>query len=197
MSSTIRQTTNGAAPSVVAMRVSTIAATPRTPSTAASTRSRISQAKIAPPRRPTTRSANPTAPGLCWSPSTTSGAPAAGDAAIRPGEQRQRRADEDLEVEPGRAMVDVPDVELDPLLPWQRRPTVHLRPARQARPHLEAAPLALRVRVHLVAESRAGADQAHLAAEHIPELRQLVERRPPEQAADPRDAAVPLVDGVA
>ena len=42
----------------------------------------------------------------------------------------------------------------------------------------------------LVGERRPRADEAHLAAEHVPQLGQLVERGPPQEAADPRDARV-------
>src|SRR5207302_1387281 len=34
------------------------------------------------------------------------------------------------------------------------------------------------------------ADQAHVAVQHVQELRQLVQARPPEKAAGPRDAWV-------
>jgi hypothetical protein len=39
-------------------------------------------------------------------------------------------------------------------------------------------------------QGRARADQAHLAPKHVPELRQLVQRRSPQETADPRDPGV-------
>src|SRR3954451_11146226 len=48
----------------------------------------------------------------------------------RPAEQRARGAGEDAEIQPGRAVLDVPDVELDSLLPGDPGPTVNLSPSR-------------------------------------------------------------------
>src|ERR687887_2433174 len=121
-------------------------------------------------------------------------APAAGLALVRPREERLRRAREDLQVDPGGAVVDVPAVELDPVLPRQLRATVDLRPARQARLDLEPAALSRRVALDLVGKRRARADQAHLPAQDVPELRDLVEREAAQKAADARDPRVALVD---
>src|SRR2546421_2842739 len=106
---------------------------------------------------------------------TRSYAPATGLALVRAGEQRQRRPRENFEVDPRRPVLDVPEVELDPLAPGQARATVDLRPAGHPRLHVESAPLARRVPVDLVCERRAWADQAHVAQEDVPELRHLVE----------------------
>src|SRR5439155_21293584 len=92
---------------------------------------------------------------------------------------------------------DVPHVELDALVPRQLRAPVHLRPARKARLDLEAAALARRVLVDLVAEGRARADQAHVAADDVPELRQLVERETAQETAGASDPWVASVDRVA
>ena len=94
-------------------------------------------------------------------------------------------------------MLDVPDVELDPVRPRQRRATVNLRPAGQARPDVEPLALPLGVRLDLVAQRRPRPDQAHLAAHDVPELRQLVDRGAAKDPADARDPAVARVDGVA
>src|SRR4051812_49001873 len=115
-------------------------------------------------------------PSTGFGPGGSATAPAAGLPAVGPADERKRRARQDLEVDLRRAVVDVPDVELDPLLPRQRRPPVDLRPAGDPRPHLETAPLTRCVPVDLVAQRRAGADQAHVAADDIPQLRQLVDR---------------------
>src|SRR5207302_6342956 len=87
--------------------------------------------------------------------------PAARPALVRAGEERARGAGEDLQVEPRAAVFDVPEVELDSLVPRELRPAVDLRPAGQARPDLQAPALPRRVLVDLVAERRARADQAH------------------------------------
>src|SRR5207302_5842686 len=77
------------------------------------------------------------------------------------------------------------------------RAAVHLGPAGEARLHVEASALPRRVLVDLVAKRWSRADQAHVAADDVPELRQLVEREPAEGAARSRDARVAAVDGVA
>src|SRR5215204_5572463 len=122
--------------------------------------------------------------------------PAARRALVRPGQERQRRARQDLQLEPRRTVVDVPDVELDPLVPRQRGAAVHLRPARQPRLHLEPAPLRRRVLLDLVAERRPRPDDRHVSAEDVPELRELVQRQPAQHAADARDPRVADVDRV-
>src|SRR5690348_3324489 len=114
-------------------------------------------------------------------------------ALVRAAEEGGRRAGEDLQVEDRRAMLDVPDVELDPVRPGEGGSAVDLRPARDARPHVEAAPLPLVVLLDLVAERRPRADHAHLAADDVPELRQLVERELAQEAAGARDPRVAVV----
>src|SRR5581483_671557 len=81
-------------------------------------------------------------------------APAARRALVRAAEERERGAREDVQVEQRAAMVDVPHVELDPPLPRERRAAVHLRPAGDARLHLEPPPLLGVVALDLVAQRR-------------------------------------------
>ena len=57
---------------------------------------------------------------------------------------------------------------------------------------LEPAALPLVVALDLVAERRARADDRHVAADDVPELRQLVDREPPQDRADARDPRVAL-----
>ena len=71
-------------------------------------------------------------------------------------------------------MLDVPDVEFDPLSPGKRGSSVDLSPAGDAGLDVEAPPLVRRVLVDLVPERRPRPDQAHVAAHDIPELRQFV-----------------------
>ena len=67
--------------------------------------------------------------------------PAARLAAVEPvaGHGHARRRDEDAQVQPQRRVLDVPEVELDPLGPGQRGAAVDLRPARHARAGRRAA----------------------------------------------------------
>jgi hypothetical protein len=92
---------------------------------------------------------------------------------------------------------DVPQVELDPLGPGELRATVDLRPAGDPRLDIEAVALMFVLLVELISKRRARADQRHVATNDIPELRQLVEGQPPENATHPRDARVTPIDGVA
>ena len=94
-------------------------------------------------------------------------------------------------------MLDVPEVELDPLGPGERRAAVDLRPAGDPRLDVEPVQLALVVLVDLVAKRRPRADHRHVAANDVPELRQLVERQAPKDAADTGDARVAAIDCVA
>src|SRR5919106_7053875 len=87
--------------------------------------------------------------------------PAAGLALVGAAEEGEGRAQQDLQVDERRAVLDVPDVELDPLRPRQRGAAVDLRPARDPGLHREPEPLALVVALDLVAERRARPDQAH------------------------------------
>jgi hypothetical protein len=92
-------------------------------------------------------------------------------------------------------MLDVPDVELDPVVPGQRRTPLDLRPAREPGSHLEPFALTFRVPFDLVAERRPRADDGHLTADDVPQLGQLVDRRPTEDSPDARDPGVTAIDG--
>ena len=104
------------------------------------------------------------------------------------------RQPHDLEVERDRPVLDVVEVVLDALL--DRRvaaPAVDLRPAGQARAHLVAQHVLRDPLLELVDEERPlgpRADERHVAAQHVPELRQLVDVGAPQQAADRRAARV-------
>src|SRR5579884_1832224 len=71
---------------------------------------------------------------------------------VRAPEESERRAGEDPEVDERRAVLDVPDVELDPVRPGQRGAAVDLRPAGDARLHVQPPLLAGVVLLHLRSE---------------------------------------------
>src|SRR5918998_4122634 len=119
--------------------------------------------------------------------------PSSRRALVGPAEESERRAQKDPEVDERRAVVDVPDVERDPLGPRQRRASVHLRPSREPRLHLEPAPLVRGVALDLVRKRRPRPDEAHVAAQDVEQLRQLVDRQTAKYAADARYAGVALV----
>ncbi len=93
-------------------------------------------------------------------------------------------------------MAHVPEVELDPLGPGERRAAVDLRPAGDSRLHIEPVQLLGVVGVDLVAKGRPRADHRHVAANDVPELGQLVDADPAQEAPGLGDPAVALVDRV-
>ena len=94
----------------------------------------------------------------------------------------------DLEIERQRPVLDVVQVELDAL--FERRvaaPAVHLRPAGDAGLDLVPQHVLRDAVLELFDEERPlgpRADDGHVAAQHVPELRQLVEVEPAQPAAD-------------
>ena len=84
--------------------------------------------------------------------------------------------------------------QLEPLRPRDRVAAVHLRPAGDAGADVQAPPLALVIARRLLDEVGARADEAHLPAEDVDELRQLVQPRAAEPAARARDPRVALDD---
>src|SRR5438094_653777 len=122
--------------------------------------------------------------------------PATRSALVRAAEEGARRAQQDLQVDERRPVLDVPQVELDPLGPGEPRPAVDLRPARDARPDVEPVTLPLVVLVDLITERRPRPDDRHVAAHNVPELWQLVQRQPAQDPAGTRDPRVAAVDRV-
>src|SRR5579859_4145253 len=115
------------------------------------------------------------------------------------GEQAGYRLEDDLEVEEDRPVFDVEQIAFhapDQMLRFARRAAVavDLRPA--GNPGLD--PMTVRIGADdLVAELvlrlhadrvRPGADQRHVALEHVQQLRQFVEARAPQDGAEARDA---------
>src|SRR5438552_16708458 len=80
--------------------------------------------------------------------------PATRPALVRATEEGARRAQQDLQVDERRPVLDVPQVELDPLGPGEPRAAVNLRPAGDPGPDVEPVALAFVVLVDLVAERR-------------------------------------------
>src|SRR5215831_16603826 len=104
------------------------------------------------------------------------------------------RLQQNLQIEPETPALDVVEIVLDPLL--DRRvpsPAVDLRPTRDPRLDLVPEHVAGHPASELLEEARPlgpGADETHLAAQHVHELRQLVETRPSQEDADPRPARI-------
>ena len=87
-------------------------------------------------------------------------------------------------------MFDVPHVELDPLRPRKCVAAGDLGPAGNARGNFEAPALKIIVLLDLVAEGWARPNDAHVTADDVPELWQLVEGPPAQEGPDPRNPLV-------
>ena len=77
-------------------------------------------------------------------------------------------------------------------IPGDRVPAVHLRPAGDAGEHRQAPPLERCVALQLVRETGPGADQAHLAAHDVDQLRRLVEAEAAKETSHTGDARIVL-----
>ena len=107
-------------------------------------------------------------------------------------EQARARPSDDAEVGDQRPVVDVVEVEALVVLERGVAAAVHLPHASDAGPDAQAVAQLLVPLEHLSGQRGAGADHAHLVAEHVDQLGQLVERRLAEEAADACDAGVVL-----
>src|SRR5664279_6221677 len=107
-----------------------------------------------------------------------------------PAQDGQRGARDDLDVEPHRPVLDVVEVQPHEVVEAERRAPGDLPEARDARQHAVAAAVPGLEALVVAQRQRARADEAHLAAQHVPELGQLVDREAAQDAADRRDAGV-------
>jgi hypothetical protein len=64
-------------------------------------------------------------------------------------------------------MVNVPDIQIESLIPRKCVSTIYLRPAGQAGQDFVTAKLVRGIPVPIIRVKRPGADQAHLAAQNI------------------------------
>src|SRR5882672_7004784 len=100
------------------------------------------------------------------------------------------RAHQDPEIRGQRLPANVLEVKAHPLVEADLAAARNLPQARDAGLHVETATLPGLVLVGLLGQRRAWADEAHVALDHVDELRQLVDRRRAQPLADARDARV-------
>src|ERR1017187_3331953 len=98
----------------------------------------------------------------------------------------------DFECEPEGPVVDILEVEFHPLVEADLVAAADLPDAGEAGLHGEAAAMPRIVVLHLGRDGRPGADEAHVADENIPELRELVDAGATEETAERSDARVVL-----
>src|SRR3954469_18965049 len=91
-------------------------------------------------------------------------------------EDREGRLEEDGDVEPDRPVLDVVEVEPHEIVEGEVRAARDLPEAGDPRQHEVALPVPVVQPLIVADRERARADEAHLAAEDVQELRQLVER---------------------
>lgn len=85
-------------------------------------------------------------------------------------------------------MLRIPDVERKPLIPRKTIPPVHLSPPGDTGPDRMSEAFALAVIGQIFGQERPRADQAHIPAQHVEKLRQLIEAGVPEYSPKRRDA---------
>ena len=91
---------------------------------------------------------------------------------------------QEFQVARERAGADVLHVHADPVGEGDPRPSPHLPDARQAGRHVQALAEPAAAGLGLVARQRARPDQRHVASQHVPQLRQLVDAGPPQKTSD-------------
>src|ERR1043166_792333 len=92
------------------------------------------------------------------------------------GQNRGDGAEEDLEVERRRPVVDVLQVELHPAVEVDVVAAADLPEAREPRLHRQPSSVPPVIRRDLLGDRRPRPDQAHVALQDVPELRDLIER---------------------
>src|SRR6267143_4177050 len=107
-----------------------------------------------------------------------------------PGENDQWSPQQDLQVQPQRPVFDIRQVKLDHLVEIEDRPTTHLPQTSETWRNRESAKLARAIFGNFVGQRWPWADQAHLPAQHVEQLRQLVQAQPPQDAPEWRDPRV-------
>src|SRR5262249_7837997 len=109
----------------------------------------------------------------------------------RAAQHRPRRARQNPEVEHQAPAIDVFQIEADPLIEFvDAVPAADLPQTGDAGLHAQLALVPERVAIELAAEGRPRSHQAHVALEHAPQLRQLVEAVLAQDATERRDARI-------
>ncbi len=104
------------------------------------------------------------------------------------GEDDADGAHDDLEIEPDAPVLDVGDIERNIAVERGILAALHLPETGDARRDIEAAQMVELVFHHFAGNRRTRTDHAHVAAQNIEELGQLVERVLAKETTDPGDA---------
>ena len=112
------------------------------------------------------------------------GGGAAGGADAFALEDFSNRHEYDLDIQPEGAVIDVPHVEGELVLPGEGVAPVHLCPAGDAGQHLVAARLLGGVAVEVLHQQRARTHQAHLAFEDVEEFGEFIQAGGTQEAPE-------------
>src|ERR1019366_6914471 len=137
-----------------------------------------------PPAPHNTRS--PISPRLGCAPHELRHGGVAGLADVRSPKHLRHRHPENPGIQPEAQLIHVPHVQLELLLPSETVTAVPLRPAGDSRPHFMTTPLERGVSGRVFGEQGSWTDKAHVALNHVPELRQLIEARASKEPAQRR-----------
>src|SRR5262245_52490664 len=97
---------------------------------------------------------------------------------------------QDHEVEKRRPVLDVVKIAPHGVFPWHVRASAYLPETGHAGMGQKAATFRRPEPLDLLRAARTGTDEDHVALEHVEELRQFIERVPPEPPAEPGDPGV-------
>src|SRR5580700_3578639 len=99
-------------------------------------------------------------------------------------DDRRQRARDQREIDGGRPVAHVPDVHRHPPAEGDVGAAAHLPEPGEPGLHVHALVIRTGVVLDFLRQRRARADKAHLAAQHVPELRQLVDARPAQERTE-------------
>src|SRR5215831_2462200 len=111
-------------------------------------------------------------------------------ASARTAQDDRDRRQQNPQVERERPLVDVLQIHSHPLVEVHRAPATRLPQSTQAGAHGEASTLHALDPARLVQRQRSRADEAHLALDHVEQLRQLVHAVAPDETAEPGSTGI-------
>src|SRR5438477_5420121 len=108
------------------------------------------------------------------------------------GHHDRKSPQDEIEIVADAPVIDVPHVQVHPFLERDLVPSGNLPDTSQSGANRKPAPLPPLVLRDFLRDGRAGADDAHVAAEHVDELRQLVDAVLAHKPAERRDPWIVL-----
>src|SRR6516164_642825 len=95
-------------------------------------------------------------------------------------QHRPQRPHQDPSIQRQTPILHVPHIQHESLLPTRRVSPVHLRPPGDSRLHFVPTHLLRAVAFQVLHQQRPWPHQTHIASQHIPQLRQLIQTQPPQ-----------------